>query len=97
MKDTSFLGFGFEPSQVQPLRVVAQTQKTSAQARIQAWLTAHPGFHAVRDISAATGIAVPLCNSAISNLCQQDRITREWPQRARGRRGEPQRYAWRTS
>lgn len=93
MKDTSFLGFGFAPSQVQPLRVVAQTQKVSAQARIRAWLTAHPGFHSVADISAATGISVPLCNSAITNLFQRDRITRELPHRAR--RGEQQRYAWR--
>lgn len=96
MADTSFLGFGYQPSQVEPPRIVANVPKgQTATDKVRQWLQRHPGFHAIADISDATQVPTALVNSAISNLYQRNRIQRETERRARGLRGQPQRYAWR--
>ena len=94
MRDTSFLGFGYQPPTPEPLPVVAQVRKRSATDQVRGWLRAHPGFHTVVEISEATGVSVNLVNKAISNLYQRGGVKRETERKGRGIKGQPQRYAW---
>ena len=72
MRDTSFLGFGYQPPTPEPIRVVAHQRKgRTATDQVRQWLQAHAGFHTIADISDGSGVPVPLVNSAVSNLYQR--------------------------